>query len=88
MIAETLETGKDVGKKKAAGKAAQDEATRLVGVAEAAKQEFYSDLSNWCDLMATTLGKTTPAGKRMLAIRADLRGTGPRAPKPPTEPKP
>lgn len=84
MITDTAAEGEAVGKKKAEAKTAADEAERLTGVAEDAKSVLYTGLSSWCDQMAGTLGKTTPEGKRILAIRANLKGRGPNPP--PTTP--
>lgn len=72
MIASTAEAAEAVGKKRSAAKTAEDEAIRLTGVAENAKQDHYASLNNWCNLMAATLGKDTPEGKRILGIRANL----------------
>jgi hypothetical protein len=62
---------------------AQIEATRLTGIAEKQKQTLYTELSSWCDTMAGAVGKTTPEGKAILAIRANLSGRGPNAKKTP-----
>lgn len=72
-IASTEAAAIAYSKKRALAKAAMDEAERLNGEAEDAKDEYYGSLSNWTDLMASTLGKTSPEGTRVLKIRADLR---------------
>ena len=79
MITDTTASGKDVGEKKAEAKVAVDEGIRLNGIAEDVKNALYSDLSNWCNLMANTLGQQSVEGKRILAIRVNLKGTGPKA---------
>ena len=71
-IASTITAGDDLGQKKAAAKIAVDAGIAANAVAENAKQAIYDALNNWCDLMAATLGKATPEGKRILAIRANL----------------
>ena len=63
---------------------ASDIATQaLYATADGKKQDLYTAGSNWCDVMANTLGKETPEGKAILAIRANLKST-PRKPKTPT----
>jgi hypothetical protein len=88
MLASSSAGSTALGKKKAAAKAAEDAATKLIGEAEAAKQDYYDKHSNWCDLMASTLGKTTPEGKRILSIRANLKGRGPNKAAPAPAPAP
>lgn len=58
----------------------QAKAAKLVSddkaaAAEKLKQKLYTELSTWCDAMAGSLGKTTPKGKAMLAIRSKLTGS-------------
>ena len=84
MITDTAAAGEELGRQKAAAKTATDTAKRLNDTAEGAKNDQYSVLSNWCDQMAGTLGKTTPEGKRILAIRANLKGRGPNPTPPPS----
>lgn len=67
-------------------KQAHIEATRLTGVAEDNKQALYEKCSSWCEQMAGAVGKATPEGKAILAIRANLTGTGARAAKAQTKP--
>ncbi|MBI5684526.1 MAG: hypothetical protein HZC54_05570 [Verrucomicrobia bacterium] len=86
-IASTTTTGNTLGDKKAQAKSAQIEATRKVDEAESLKQSYYDDLSSWCETMAGAVGKSTPEGKAILAIRANLKGRGPNTPAP-TPPAP
>ena len=38
--------------------------------------QTYNSISSTCDLFAGAVGKTTPLGKRILAVRADWRKQG------------
>ena len=88
-IASTDADAADLNTAKAQAKTAQLAANDKVAAAETLKQSYYSNLSSWCDAMAGALGKATPKGKSILAIRANLKGTGPKKPPtPPTPPKP
>jgi len=60
--------------------------TALFTTAENKKQQLYTDASNWCDQMVSALGKETPEGKAIRAIRTNLSGRGPN--KPPATPTP
>jgi len=83
-IASSTTDGTALSNAKAQAKTAQDAATAKVKTAEDLKQAYYDTQSSWCDAMAGALGKTTPEGKAILAIRANLKGTGPQTP--PTPP--
>jgi hypothetical protein len=85
-IASTDADGQDLGTAKTQAKTAQLAADQKATDAEALKQSYYTDLSSFCDTMAGALGKTTPKGKAILAIRANLKGTGPKKPKTPPTP--
>lgn len=87
-IAATDADATELNTAKAQAKTAQLAATQKVADADALKQDYYASLSSWCDAMAGALGKTTPKGKAILALRANLKGTGPKAPKAPKPPTP
>ena len=82
-IASTDADGTALGTAKAQTKIARDAAETKTAATDALKSDYYDKLSSWCDAMAGALGKTTPEGKAVLAIRANLKGTGPKPPKPP-----
>ena len=82
-IASTDAAGTALGTAKAQTKIARDAAETKTAATDALKSDYYDKLSSWCDAMAGALGKTTPEGKAVLAIRANLKGTGPKPPKPP-----
>lgn len=86
-IASTATTSGTLGDKKLQAKTSQIEATRKVEEAENLKQSYYEDLSSWCETMAGAVGKGTPEGKAILAIRANLKSRGANTP-PPTPPTP
>ena len=86
MIASTITAGEAVGKQRSDAKIAMDEAVRLTAIAETGKQELYASLNNWCNLLASTLGKESPEGKRILAIRATLNPRPSKKTKPVTPP--
>ena len=88
-IASTASDGTALGTAKAQTKVARDAAEAKTAATDALKSDYYDTLTSWCDTMAGALGKTTAEGKAVLAIRANLSGTGPRAPKtPPAPPTP
>jgi len=87
-IASSDTAGTALGAAKAVAKTAQMDATAKVKTAEDLKQGYYDSLSSWTDMMAGALGKTTPAGKSILAIRANLSGSGPQTPPTPPPPTP
>lgn len=88
-IASTASDGTALGTAKAQTKIARDAAEKMTADTDAMKSDYYDVLSSWCDTMAGALGKTTAEGKAILAIRANLKGSGPKAPKtPPAPPKP
>ena len=87
-IASTNTTSGTLSDKKTQAKTAQIEATRKVHEAEDLKQSYYEDLSSWCETMAGAVGKGTPEGKAILAIRARLSGRGANVPAPTPPPPP
>ena len=88
-IAATNTQATALGDAKAQAKTAEMTASVKVKAAEDLKQTHYDALSSWTDMMAGTLGKTTPEGKAILAIRANLKGSGPHTPPaPPAPPTP
>ena len=88
-IASTASDGTALGTAKAQTKIARDAAEAKTAATDALKSDYYDTLTSWCDTMAGALGKTTAEGKAVLAIRANLSGTGPSAPKtPPAPPHP
>jgi len=70
----------------AAAKTSEIATKAAFALADGQKNDIYDVASNWCDLMATTLGKKTPEGKAILAIRANLKGNGPNKPSTPPTP--
>ena len=88
-ITSTAADGTALGTAKAQTKIARDAAEAKTAATDTLKSDYYDALSSWCDTMAGALGKTTPEGKAVLAIRASLKGSGPKPPKtPPAPPKP
>ena len=85
-IASTAADAAALGTAKAQTKIARDAAEKMTADTDALKSDHYASLSSFCDAMAGALGKTTPEGKAILAIRANLSGTGPKPPKPPKTP--
>lgn len=82
-IASTATDGTALGTAKAQTKIARDAAEAKTAETDALKSDYYDVLSSWCDAMAGALGKTTAEGKAILAIRANLKGSGPKTPKTP-----
>ena len=88
-IAATDADGNALGTAKTQTKVARAAAEKMTADTDALKSDYYDALSSWCDTMAGALGKTTPEGKAVLAIRSSLKGSGPKTPKtPPAPPKP
>ena len=88
-IASTATASGALSDSKAQAKTAHIAAEAKTKVTEDLKQAYYDSLTSWCDMLAGTLGKSTPEGKAILAIRANLTGTGPQTPAtPPTPPAP
>jgi hypothetical protein len=86
-VSTQMDTDADNASKAHATAKSSDDATKaLYAAADEKKQKLYTAGSNWCDQMASALGKETADGKAILAIRANLQGRGPNKPKTPGTP--